>query len=326
MRTFNEDEFVQRLLSNDLASRAIAPVNKAFYQYAIVMEELMTSVVRKTVGQPNWQEVLRTRYDQFASMVEEFVHACDSRFIYDLNAKPRETRSDPDLRVLWRHRDLNRAFDDGTESTESCHVDRDRLSNIALYYLRQDARSGEFERLLVDALAAIEIYQFGESIKVNPSLFDANISYHDYYEESRFYYDVKGNREKLYSLRAKTRLKRHKKSVERALMLVALTIAGIVLGALMGSAWLIVLCAALLALLVGFYVVLSISHKQRPGDTYLQLFGKMVQAYSELQGPATSPTRCREVFSKVADEGAVWPPSVFAILDDAIHRSPGAWI
>src|SRR5262249_52199008 len=125
--------------------RRIPPETKGGYQYATVIEEMMGSIAQKIAAQPNWQEVLRTRYNKITSMVENFAGACDTKF---WERKP-EADSRDRLRVLWRHRDLYRAMKEGPESAEACHVNRETLSELALDYLKQDARSGEFERLLV---------------------------------------------------------------------------------------------------------------------------------------------------------------------------------
>jgi hypothetical protein len=116
-------------------------------------------------------------------------------------------------------------------------------------------------------------------------------------------------------------------------MLVGLPIAAIVVGNQTRIEWLPAVCGTFLALVISFYLARGIWRfirrllwrKQTGRERALQPFRKMVHAYRELQGPATSPTRCREVFAQAADEGAGWDPSVFAILDGAIRRSPGHW-
>jgi hypothetical protein len=57
-----------------------------------------------------------------------------------------------------------------------------------------------------------------------------------------------------------------------------------------------------------------------------ELHGKMVRGYEELRGGASSsPGRIREVLAKLGDEGVVWEPEVYSILDAAIARSRGNW-
>jgi hypothetical protein len=327
--TVTPEEFIRQLISDDLAQRRIAPETKTRYQYAAVVEELMRSIAAKSAAQPLWQDVLHTRYKQLVSMVEGFMSACDTKFW--------QRKPEPDARhrlvVLWRHRDLYRAFKEGTESEEACHVDKNTLSEIALDYLRQDARSGEFERLLVGSLTAVEIYNFGEIIKENPSRFGHKLSLDPIsrdMNEMKLYSDAKGNAEKLYWLRLKVQAQN---SGGRLLILFGLPIMGIVFGDRIRIEWLPAVCTAILTFVVGFYIIRGMWRfvrrlfwrKPTAIGKALQLFQKMVQAYRELQGPATSPTRCREVFARAADEGAAWDPSVFTILDGAIQRSPGRW-
>jgi len=310
--------------------RRIPPETKGGYQYATVIEEMMGSIAQKIAAQPNWQEVLRTRYNKITSMVENFAGACDTKF---WERKP-EADSRDRLRVLWRHRDLYRAMKEGPESAEACHVNRETLSELALDYLKQDARSGEFERLLVDALAALEIFQFGEEIKKSPSRFERKFSLDPIsqdMDEMKLYDDAKGNMDRLYWLRVKSQAK---KSFERLLMLIGLPVAGIVVGSQMRTEWLAGICGVFLAFVIGFYLVRGawrfirrlFWRKESGVEKALRVLKRMVEAYRELQGPATSPTRCREVFAKAADEGAAWDPTVFAILDGAIQRSPGRWV
>jgi hypothetical protein len=312
------EEFIQTLIADDLTKRGVPLEAKARVQYAIVLEELMRSIVPRVRAQPRWQEDMRTRYDQFSSMVENFGYATNARL-----------SGHEWLAVLWRHRDLLRAFKEGTESREGCEdVEKHALSEIALEYLKHDARSGEFDRLLVDALVARETYSFGEEIKKTPSRFEGKRSFNSLWrdvEEWKLYDDAKGDLEKLFWLRLKERAKI---SGAKLLFLVGLPIAGIVVGLLP------MVCAAFLALVVSFYLVRGslriisrLFWREQTGTQKLtQLFGKMVTAYNEIQGPATSPTRCREALAKVADDGAAWDPSVFAILDGAIQRSAGRWV
>ena len=151
------------LLERDLRARSIAPERHRQYQYARVVEELMHSVIDEIGSHPHWEEALRDRYREIVSMVEAFIDACNVGFWQrDLRSDARDR-----LTVLWRHRDLHREF---SEAAVRPYLDREELSDIAHDYLRRDARSREFERLLVDALAAAEIYGFNEEIKKQASL------------------------------------------------------------------------------------------------------------------------------------------------------------
>ena len=153
---------LKALLERDLRGRGIAPERYRQYQYARVVEELARSVIDEIGSHPHWPEALRDRYREIVSMVEAFIDACNVDFWQRERPDPRDR-----LTVLWRHRDLNRELQEGAVRA---YLDNEELSDIAHDYLRRGAKSGEFERLLVDALAAAEIYRFADEIKKRASL------------------------------------------------------------------------------------------------------------------------------------------------------------
>jgi hypothetical protein len=151
--------FLQDLIARDLRKRNIAPESKQKYQYARVVEELAQSVIEDIAAHPHWSESLRERYRQLVSMVEEFIDVCNPGHWL---REPQPDHRDR-LSILWQHRDFEKGV-------RAIYVDGESLADIAHAYLRQDARSGEFERLLVDALAAVDIYRCGEDLRKQDSL------------------------------------------------------------------------------------------------------------------------------------------------------------
>ena len=213
-------------------------------------------------------------------------------------------------------------------------LDNDSLSSISLEYLKEGARSPEFERILVDALLAVEIYKYGESIKKNPSRFETRFSLDPSerdMNESKRYREAKGDIEKI----GLTRMREwSEKALTKFFVLIVLPIAGISYGVIQSIQSLTAWSTVALLLVMSFYVFRGtwrfirdlFGRKQTAMQTAVKLHRRMVDAYDELRGPGTSPTRLRELLAKVADEGAVWDPSIFAILDVAIQRSPGSWL
>jgi hypothetical protein len=154
------------LFERDLKRRGIAPQRRQQYQYARVVEELLQSVIDEICSHPHWQEALRVRYREIVSMVEAFIGACNVAFWQREGPDPRDR-----LTVLWRHRDLQRELD---RADVRLYLDVEALSDIALDYLRRDARSREFERVLVDALAAAEIFRLADEIEDRALLVEPN--------------------------------------------------------------------------------------------------------------------------------------------------------
>jgi hypothetical protein len=158
--------FLRLLLERNLKARGIAPERSQQYQYARVVEELLQSVIEEIGSHPHWEEALRDRYREIVAMVDAFVDACNIGFWQrDPGPDPRDR-----LTTLWRHRDLHRDLKASAAGRAQLpHLDVEGLSDIACDYLRRDARSREFERLLVDALTAAEIYRFDDEIKKRAS-------------------------------------------------------------------------------------------------------------------------------------------------------------
>jgi hypothetical protein len=53
-----------------------------------------------------------------------------------------------------------------------------------------------------------------------------------------------------------------------------------------------------------------------------RLFAEMVGLYRRFHGPILSPTRFQHELYKVADQGAIFDPAVFALTEEAIRRNP----
>ena len=326
-----QNEYVQSLISEAIISRGIPTNKRSPHQFEIITRQLMESKMPDISERRNWHKVANERLEQILAMLEYFASISNSKmWCEEADAHKIWKQQNP----LWRHRELSRAFGEGTESTEAADLEREALSQIAEEYLREGVRSPEFERILVDALLATEIYKYGEAIKKNPSRFESRFSLDPFerdMKESKRYLDAKGDIQKI----GFTRLREWSEgALTKFFLLIVFPISGIWYGAIRSIDSLTVLSAIALALVVGFYVVRGcwrfiqrlFGRKKTAIEAAVNLHGKMVDAYNELRGPTTSPTRIRELLSRVAAEGAVWDPSVFAVLDIAIQRSPGSWV
>jgi hypothetical protein len=323
-------EALAHLIDEHLRSMQFETKKRREYQYLELLLDLLPDVGKPDRGV--WTEdKLRDAIKRASSLIESFRYA--SQQSGDFVEPPLD---EPErYRVIWRHRDLGRAFREGFTSTDACPTYRGSFVDVASAYLRQESRSPKFEVLLVDALVASEVYTYSEELKRNPSRWVKQFSLNWLaltMDESSAYYEAKGNLDKLAWARLKTNLKR------------SLILAALIYGAPIGIAWLaiknnregIVLTAvAFLVLVVGYQLLRWMWRRLRslfrtpdkePLVQAIELHGKMVRAYEELRsGTSSSPQRVREVLAKLADEGAVWEPEVFSILDVALARSAGNW-
>ncbi|WP_139247941.1 hypothetical protein [Hyphomicrobium sp. CS1GBMeth3] len=235
---------------------------------------------------------------------------------------------------IWRHRQVSASVRDGYTSPEYSHGNLEDLAGVAESYIDSEFQSSTFEVLIVDAIIATEITSFAEEIKRSPSRFFKRASMFSLWFDSGEYgrYVMsKGDSGKLMWLTLKDRLRS------------AIGIIGFLYVLPLALAWLAAEyqyneLAAIIAL---FVVVVFISRcalrllrvvkrlLSREADPLTKvsaLVGKMTQAYDELRaGEASSPQRVRELLVRAADDGAVWPPVLFSILDRAIQRGQGNW-
>lgn len=244
-------------------------------------------------------------------------------------------------RTIWKHRDLETAFHVGFTSEKSCDIYRSEISKIVHTYLNQDLRSAKFEVLVVDALVASEIYEYGEGLKKNPSrLLNPQQDYlMELVDELKDYNAAQGNFEKIVKI---WREKSVEKSLKKFLICVVFLYVVPIVIAWLAARYKFDVIAFLSAAFVGLLAARALlswvqkgvrsifqvpqAPQKTPFEKALELHRKMVLAYQELRaGASSSPQRVREVLAKVTDEGAVWEPEVFSILDAAIARSHGDW-
>lgn len=323
-------EALTRLVGEHLRDLRIENKHRARYQYVELLDELLPDVERPD-AKPWTESRLRDAVERASELITSFQWGCSR------NDRRGEPPPDPPecYRVIWRHRDLARAFREGYASEEACPMDRESVAETAVEYLKQELRSPKFEVLLVDALVASEVYAFGEVLKENPSQYSRRFSFGQLarsMSEFQAYNEAKGDLDKLMWVWLKRSLKR---AMIREALLFGIPIALAVYATTMNWEGLALAAMGFVAAAFGYRALSWLRRKARgllrlPADEPLlkafELHHRMVNAYEELKGGASSsPSRVREVLAKLADEGAVWDASVFAILDTAVARSPGTW-
>lgn len=329
VRLMKPEEALAFLVEEHLQHLKIPAENRWQYQFVELLSELLRGVGSPVEEWTEWD--VREAVGRASDLLENFLAACQRN---DARGDDRSESSER-YRCLWQHRDLMRAFRDGDESKEACPVWREDLIGVANEYLEQDLRSPKFEALLVDALLAAEAYAFGEEIKKNPTRYSRKFTFDTVVramDDAHQYNRAKGNLDELTWLW----LKRNAKfALIKGVVLFGTPIV-VAWWAIVNDREVVAISAVLFAGVIATYKTLSWFWKmlkglfqeppKEPIVVAFELHQKMVNAYDELKGGASSsPQRIREVLAKVADEGAVWDPVVFSLIDLAIARSSGNW-
>jgi hypothetical protein len=299
------------------------------YNYVIILREFMRSILQEQRNNTSNSDFLKNQFDAVGNLTDSVAWTL---------ADEREGESDDvatRLKVMWRHRNLFVAFREGVSSKESCSIWVESIAGLAARYLDQPYRSPTLEVMLVDALVANETCAYGEEIKKNPSRFEPRFSLDPFardVDEMKVYSEAKGKVDAIYTKRLTETFQK------KTARLVALGIVPVVAAFWAASQDLngfAVICGVFAAVVWTFWtlrliwrILRKIFFKPKKGGLQKagELFNRMVNVYDELKGgTAMSPRRAREQLSMVANEGAAWNPSVFALLDAAIMRSPGNW-
>lgn len=231
--------------------------------------------------------------------------------------------------VIWRHRDLKEAFQTGKTSRNACDVDVQEVVRVAERYVQQNLRSTTFEMLLVDALVAIETYQFGEEIKKNPLSFTNPSIFSMFFAPDYWfmYSETKGNWAAITTRWLRNRIR--EALVKLGLFFVLpVTVAWVAfasnyqtIGAIAAGLAMLSIAVSLTGTLLRLLGRAFKTPQETPFEKALKLHAKMIDAYRELRaGAMASPRRIREQLAKAADAGAGWEPIVFTILDLAASR------
>lgn len=321
------------LLREHLTRLGIPWEEKDEYQYVMILTDLLKSAQPKPANGLAREVDLAEEFYAAETLANSaafaFSHGEDE-FSYVLGFERSERP-----KQLWRHRDVGRVFREGLSSTEVCPPVAE-IANVARTYLNQHLRSPTLEYLLVDALVAAETSAFGEELKKRPSSFENTDKAWSNplrgVNETLEYGKANGNADKLIWIRYKRQLLSYLKW-RGVLLGLPLVIAAF--AAQQNMPAMAIVAASIAAVVFAFLVVryfwwllrkLLRLEPQSGLQRSIALWGKMAEAYSQLEGgTASSPKRIREVLSKVSDEGAVWDGAVFALLDTAIMRSSGSW-
>lgn len=208
---------------------------------------------------------------------------------------------------LWQHQQIR--FDE-IKKGEVPHIDRSSLTEAVAKYLDLPIRNRSIDRMLVDALVAVEVITYADQM-LNVPGFLRDLSASPFVKSHPLWRFIKGQ-------------------VLSFVMIVAIPI-GLLVGAVklfdltgnwpfftgLGFAglWALFFLIGLMAL-PSFWI--SETRRKRK---VCELLDGMHAVYMEIRsGTVMSARHIRERLDKTTDQGAVWPSEVFPLLDDIIDR------
>ncbi len=190
------------------------------------------------------------------------------------------------------------------------YMDREALEQIATDYLELPYRAPMVERLLVDALIALELYAFGDEMVRRP---DSAI-------ERTFSRSPMHQRHVLISTFFEI-------IFLAAVFLLPAWFVGTQLTGVTSATvvnWVVGILVALFLLVAAFNLLLLPFrwwHQIKGRRNVKALIKAMIDTYSEMGSTgAMSTKRVREAVTKAADIGVIWPGPLYALLDDNISR------
>jgi len=208
---------------------------------------------------------------------------------------------------LWQNQGIK--FDE-IKRGEVPHIDRTSLTDGVVHYLALPIRNQSIERMLVDALVAMEVIAFADQMLNVPS-FLKDLSTSPFVKSHPLWRFIKGQ------------------------VLSLVIIAAIPIGVLVGAVnllnirgdWPIFVGLGFFGLWALFFLIGLIAlpsfwisetrRKQKVGE----LLEAMHTVHTEIRtGTVVSARHIRERLDKSTDQGAVWPSEVFPLLDDIIDR------
>jgi hypothetical protein len=207
---------------------------------------------------------------------------------------------------FWRHqRDARQLI--GTDNQPV--ISRSYVESAASEYLALPYRSALIERTLIDVLIACEMFAFGEHFSADAKFRRRCIPGLSSYPYSGLVLGyVWGQIKSGVLLLGGAAIAYNSSSL----------IGGEVAGWIGGIAIALFVLRFIISTLAAPYAFWTLVKLRRgPG----RLMSEMLRVYAELDTDgAISPRRIREVVAQSAEKGVVWPPPLFAVLDDMVDR------
>lgn len=218
--------------------------------------------------------------------------------------------NDPDPTTkwnFWKHEEQPLRL---IKSGKVPHISRETLEEVASDYLKLPYRADLLERTIIDVLIAMELYAYGDEMVRNPELIVRWLP---------------------------TRSPLHQRHALLGYLHGTFCSAVVLLGlAYLGATFLPAAIGGWVAgILAGLFVLVLVvdtallpwrwRHQHKKRRQVVDLIRLLNHTHGELSsGAVVSTRRLREVASKAADAGVVWPSPLFAMLDDNITRTGAA--
>jgi len=220
------------------------------------------------------------------------------------------SRSKPiDHYDFWKHHNDPIAL---IEAKQHPYMNRQALEETVGEYLRQPVRSDVLDRLIADVLIAMEVFAFADEMLNKPHIGTPSV----------------GNLLGLYPppLKVSFWLERTKQFFRFTGIYIALSFL------IIGACWLFGLSllspSLVLAAIYVFIAMVGVIESpfsylrfRKSRSSILETASASVRVYNQLLGQGVaSAKRVREAAVEAEGKGVVWPPSLYALLDDSIAR------
>jgi hypothetical protein len=215
-----------------------------------------------------------------------------------------ETRNHTDEWDFWKHE--SKPFV-AIKSGKGPRIDRERIEHIASDYLALPYRAPQFERTIIDVLTAAELYAYGDEMVRKPDFvpipfLPKRSPLHERHVLSGYLIGT----------------------FWEAVILLGLAYLSVTLLPQSLGGWVGPIFVGLFLLAFALdtaFLPWRWRHQRKRRKKVVDLLRLMINTYGELDSNAVVSTRrLRELVSKAADAGVVWPSPLLAVLDDNITR------
>ena len=239
------------------------------------------------------------------------------------NGKQKEIEHSHSEETIWKHGNLQAAYQGGWESVHHKNIDKVALEHEAVRYLQRPWMwNDQLEWVMIDALMFCEVIEFGEYIKQNDP------GYMNSRGTNTAYFSAKGNLKKMAWMKRKNQIMN---SARELLLVIVFPLA------LIFYFWdfqyqdVIFWSAAIYFISLALYSMTKFIGDSRDDnldtvheERYSQLLA-MRNIYAELYTGVINPSYLRGRLLDSASRGVVWSGAIFSLIDNVVERSPVIW-
>lgn len=311
-----------------LSEKALRPFGSQFNQ---IVKQVANKVARFSIESKEDKLQFEDRLWDAYEIIYETKHGIlfsieDNNELEESQGKNKKATKED--HVIWRHGNILETFNQGYEFEYSKEVDRDYITHQAIKYLQRPWMENELlEWIFVDSLIFSEVRGYGEKIK----RYSPKASFKNIKKEMKNYHAAKGNVKEM----EKLKIKQYFSSIGNkffGFFIFPLFIAYFSYYNF-SPQWAVIGSVVYFGLLISFLLVLftvrffakNKNDQVREIKQHAELLYDMINVYEILKSGTISPKYFREKLYEASIKGAVWPSSVFIIVDHAIERNPALW-